>query len=261
MSSKGRAASGYKPDTKGFYATNAPTTRAVLPYLGIQPGMRILEPMCGKGAIAKVLREHFGDKIRIEGIEIDKKRAKVASKARVMTRPSEFTSGGGLSLPVFDVVHETDLLQVNPAEMGYFDQNITNPFFAIWVPCADMCFQLAPVTTLLLPLGAKSSAERAAWWDKHPAFEYTLRSRPSFAQSVKCINYNAKQGIDRCSYQEVIELDAKPKRECPLCSARTTITRSDSTDYGWFRWAPDITEGRWKGIDTPRDEPAKKEPT
>jgi len=71
MSAKGRAAEGYVPDPKGFFATQPQVTRAILPYLGIEPNMKILEPSCGKGAIAKVLRQEYGMDIIIIGVEID----------------------------------------------------------------------------------------------------------------------------------------------------------------------------------------------
>lgn len=263
MSAKGRAATGYKPDKNGFYATNPGTTRAVLPYLGIEPGMRILEPQCGKGAIAKVLREKFGGTIEIVGIEIDKKRAAFASRAVYQQIvPASAADGDTIELPVFDAVLHAD--QFEPRILsGYakFDQCITNPFFAVWQLCAETCFEWAPKTTLLLPLGAKASKKRGPWWDTRPAHERVLRSRPSFAQSVKCEHYNAQAKADRCTYQVIIEVDVKAKKVCPVCAkaglreSRTTITRSDSTDYAWYTWAPEITRGLWDGINTPEEGP------
>jgi SAM-dependent methyltransferase len=238
MSAKGRAASGYVPDPNGFFSTQPRVTRAILPHLGIRPGMRILEPSCGKGAIARVLREEYGKTIVIVGIEIDKRRAAQARKAKVG------------ELAVFDLVEATDLFKVKPEEFeAPFDIAITNPSFSIWLPVAEHCFQFAPTTTLLLPLNAISSKKRSDWWRAHPAHLRVLSKRPSFAISVKCILAKKKQ----CSYQELIALDAKPKKQCPLCGERTETTSSDASEYCWATWGPEITRGLWDPIDTPEE--------
>lgn len=243
MSSKGRAADGYKPDPQGFYQTQPQVTRAALSYLGIQSGMRILEPGCGTGAIGKVLRQTYGTAIEIVGIEIDKKRAK---KAREATADQHLT-------PVFNDVVHADFLKFTPVER--FDLAFTNPSFSIWLPVAERCFQVADRTTLLLPWNAAASKKRATWWNEHPAYLRLLSRRPSFAISVKCEAANGKRaqalGVKLCSYQVLIALDAKPKKMCPKCGLKTTTTSSDSNEYCWANWSPDITFNRWDPLETP----------
>lgn len=249
MSAKGRAAEGYVPDPNGFFQTQPQVTRAILPFLGIEPGMRILEPSCGKGAIAKVLREVYGSAVTIVGVEIDRKRALKARNAWALKDDKK--------LLAFDEVIYSDFFEVK-RDKGGFDLCLTNPSFEIWLPFADHCFNFAPRTTFLLPWNAASSKKRAAWWRQHPAHLRVLSKRPSFAISVKCIYSNARRahaaGANPCTFQELIALDEKPKKQCPICGERTETTSSDASEYCWASWAPDITRGLWDVIDTPDEE-------
>jgi len=244
MSAKGRSAEGYVPDPNGFFATQPQVTRAILPFLGIKPGMRILEPSCGKGAIGKVLREEYGKSIDIVGVEIDKRRATQARRAQAVL----------VSLAVFDDVIHGDFYDQSPAGLGApFDIVLTNPDFAIWLPFAEHCFRFGP-TTLLLPFNSMASKKRAPWWREHPAHMRVLSKRPSFAISVKCIastNEGRKQGLARCEYQQLVALDAKIPKCCPLCQERIITTSSDASEYCWATWGPEITRGLWDVIDTP----------
>ena len=255
MSAKGRAAEGYIPDPNGFFQTAPQVTRAILPYLGIKPGMRILEPSCGKGAIAKVLREEYGKSIYIVGVEIDRKRAAHARKARVdyKTKGAEFEESG----LVFDeVIHGDfyDQMPVSQKSEAAFDICVTNPDFAIWLPFAEYCFKFAPQVTLLLPFNSMASKKRAPWWREHPAHMRVLSKRPSFAISVKCIastNEGRKLGLARCEYQQLVALDAKIPKACPECDEKIITTSSDASEYCWATWGPEITRGLWDVIDTP----------
>jgi len=235
MSSKGRAASGYKPDPTGFFQTPEYSTRAVIPELGIKPGMRILESGCGKGAIARVLREEFGKDLHITGIEIDKRRARHAQKAKVD------------DLQVFDKVITADFLQlVPPADLEKFDLDLSNPWFEIFQKVAEQSFRFAKRTCLLLPVNTLASKKRFDWWEKYPAHLRILDKRPSFAKSVKC-----STGKNVCSYQELIAVDEAHQKVCPECGEPTETTSSDSNEYGFFEWGPSITEGKWSGLRTP----------
>jgi ubiquinone/menaquinone biosynthesis C-methylase UbiE len=245
MSSKGRAASGYVPDPTGFFATPEYSTRAVIPKLGIKPGMRILESGCGKGAIARVLREEFGKDLHITGVEIDKRRAKQAAKATVDGRL------------VFDAVITGDFLKLTPpSDFEKFDLDLSNPWFAIFQKVAEQSFRFCKRTCLLLPVGSLASKGRFDWWEQHPAHMRILDKRPSFAKSVKC-----STGKDNCTYQVLVATDEKHAKVCPVCERHgrgaqpTTVTSSDSNEYGFFEWGPEITEGKWSGLRTP---PLKK---
>lgn len=256
MSAKGRAADGYVPDKDGFFSTQPQVTRAILPFLGIMAGMRILEPSCGKGAIGKVLREHWGKHITIVGIEIDKERARQAKKLTVVVNDERHK--------VFDEVVHSDFYLVQPSRFHKdgqvsgepFDISITNPSFSIWLPFAEHSFKFARETTFLLPFNSLASKKRAEWWRKHPAHARVLSKRPSFAISVKCVYSNGKRaaaaGASLCTFQELIALDETPRKECPVCGERTETTTSDSSEYSWMSWGPGITRGLWDVIDTPQ---------
>lgn len=257
MSSKGRSAAGYVPDPTGFFETPEYSTRAVIPFLNIKPGMRLLESGCGKGAIARVLREEFGDSISITGIEIDKKRAAFARKAT-----AQYHSGSKSALPVFDEVVTSDFFKLAPPGAGgsqwkqLFDLDLSNPSFSIFQAVAEHSFQFCVRTCLLLPVNALASKGRFDWWEKYPAHLNILDKRPSFAKSVKC-----ELGKKECSFQELIPIDAKPKALCPVCAekgveSKTTMTSSDSNEYAFYEWRPSITKGGWSGCRTPA--PRKK---
>lgn len=254
MSSKGRSASGYTPDPSGFFATQPQTTRALLPYLGIAPGMRILEPSCGKGAIAKVLREAYGKSIEIVGVEIDKRRAAAARKLKASWVESSVHAEFEEEVDVFNDVIVGDFFAQVPRGAGApYDRVVTNPSFSIWLPFAEHCWKFGQHTTLLLPFNAAASKGRSQWWRDHPAHLRVLSKRPSFAISVKC-TMASKKNKAVCSFQELVALDAKPKKTCPLCGEATETTRSDSSEYAWVTWAPDVTRGLWDTIDTPEAE-------
>ncbi len=249
MSSKGRAAAGYKPDPNGFFSTQPQVTRAITPYLDIQNGMRILEPSCGNGAIGKVLRAQYGNTITVVGVEIDKKRATQARKAQVHSPVTDCT------LPVFDEVIHSDFYKLRPEDHGPFNRILTNPSFSIWLAFAEHCFKFGVDTTLLLPFNALASKMRMSWWKEHPAHARILSKRPSFAISVKCIASTPTGrdlGLTNCTFQELIALDAKPKKECPKCGEKTITTTSDSSEYMWATWSPMVTRGLWDVIETPK---------
>jgi hypothetical protein len=251
MSSKGRAAADYKADPHGFFETQATVTRAGMTTWGIQPGMRILQPGCGAGAIAKVLRREHGGDIEIVGVEIDKKRAKKAEGATVTRK------GSVAAARVYDQVVHADFFDYE-ADRD-FDLAIENPSFAIWLPVAERCFKLAKRTSLLIPWNSAASMERAPWWQDHPAYMRVLSKRPSFAISVKCVYTSpakaSEDSVDHCSFQELIALSAKPKSKCPKCGGATKTTRSDSNEYCWAMWAPEITRNLWDPLPTPLPHP------
>lgn len=257
MSSKGRGASDYKADPHGFFETQPQVTRAGMTFWGIQPGWRILQPGCGTGAIAKVLRREYGSSITIVGVEIDKARAKKAAKATV------FKQDWSEKLHVYDDVVHKDYFEYPGLASGKFDFAIENPDFSIWLPVAERCFEHAERTSLLIPWNSASSKGRAVWWPKHPAHLRVLSKRPSFAISVKCVNSNGKAadaaGVKLCTYQELIPLSGTPKRECPICGEGTYTTRSDSNEYCWATWATDITHNRWDPLETPAPHPDDQE--
>lgn len=265
MSSRGRSAEGYKSDPKGFFETQPTVTRAGMTLWNIEPGMTILEPGCGNGAIARVLRRQYGRDIKIVGIEIDKARAKKALSAKI-TIPASCQNAAWHGVPslVFDDVIHEDCFRVNAPELAArgltkIDRIITNPSFSIWKEVAEHSFTLCDFTSLLIPWNTCASIDRVDWWLQHPARCRVISPRPSFAASVKCVYTNAKAasaaGVSPCTFQEMIALSAKPKRECPICGEKTTVVRSDSNEYSWTTWAPGILSNSWDPILQPDPHP------
>lgn len=267
MSSKGRAAAGHVVDPKGFFETQSTVTRAGMTLWGIEPGMTILEPGCGNGAIAKVLRRAYGMNIFIVGVEIDKGRAKQAMKAKVKISPEvavDMKTGAAGPCVAFDEVIHADCFEIDSAALAdrgwkKIDRILTNPSFAIWKEVAEHSFKICPFTSLLIPWNTCASIDRVEWWAKHPARARVLSPRPSFAASVKCINTNAKNalvaGVTPCSFQEMIPLSVKPRKGCPVCGEKTTVVRSDSSEYTWTTWAPEFTSNTWDPILQPPPRP------
>lgn len=110
------------------------------------------------------------------------------------------------------------------------DVIITNPPFEIAFEIAQKALTEAPVVALLLRLNWLASDDRAAWLHAHTPSVYVLPNRPSFCGSIRCSNRKL------CEWQELMPLAAVWPRACPLCSAKTTRTTSDATDYAWFVW-------------------------
>lgn len=255
MSSKNRSAAGYKPDPNGFFETQPQVTRAILPFLGIKSGMRILQPGCGNGAIAKVLRREYGPSITIVGVEIDAPRAKKARAAKVIHQAT--ASGSKEKIPVFDLVVTSDFFIYEAQER--FDLAIENPSFGIWLKVTEKCFEISDATCMLIPWNSAASKGRVDWWLKHPGYSRVLSPRPSFAKSVKCIYTNArrakKDGHEVCDYQQLIALSEEARPDCPLCAADTTTISSDSNEYCWSHWSPDVTHNRWDPLPVPELHP------
>lgn len=256
MSSKGRAATGHKVDPQGFYQTQPQVTRAIVPYLEskafvqrtLRDGhkLRVIEPGCGNGAIGKVLRRVWADRLELVGCEINESRARQADKALVII--------DGKKVKVFDRVIVGSFF-----DQGFvakqFHLSLTNPSFAIWLEVARRSLEIATATTLLLPWNSHASKVRADFWKEHPAYSQLLSKRPSFVRSVKCEATNGKRarelGAELCDYQQLLPLDKKPKKICPLCGLRTTVVSSDSNEYAWVNWSEDITHNRWDPLPTP----------
>jgi len=267
VSSKGRSAEGYEADPNGFFETQSTVTRAGMTLWGIEPGMTILEPGCGNGAIAKVLRRAYGMEIYIVGIEIDKKRAKQAERAKVMISAEVATSlkngKAGPCVAFDEVIHGSyfDVTRESLAERGWkkIDKIITNPSFAIWLKVAEHSFTLSDYTSLLIPWNSCASMQRADWWAQHPARARVLSRRPSFAVSVKCVrtsaDYAEAKDVTRCKYQVLIGLSVKVPEICPTCGDGIKTTRSDSNEYQWATWSPEYTANTWDPLKTPPPHP------
>lgn len=192
-----------------FYETPAWATRAILRELGASPST-VLEPTAGRGAIMRVVREHW-PRARITGFEIDDERAAATD----------------------DIVHG-DFLELARECSLRWDVAITNPPFALAMPVLEGCRRVARETVLLLRLNFLGSLERADFWRSVPADVNILPRRPNFAASLKCKG----EEKPKCGWRETLPIDEARPRSCPVCGGAVSVTTSDSCEYAWFHFHP-----------------------
>jgi hypothetical protein len=137
-----------------YYATPSWCTRAILRYL--PKFRRALDPCAGDGAILAEVRATYGARVEVEGIEIDKARAKAAG-ARC-----------------------ADALKVDWPNV---DLVIMNPPFKLAMEFVEASLrQVVPGGTVavLLRLAWLASQKRAAFLRANTPSVYVLPRRPSF---------------------------------------------------------------------------------
>lgn len=155
-----------------FYETPAWCVRAILPALGPLPGLRILEPSAGRGAIVRELLRAGAN--RVQAIDINRENRDALRSAGyengergcILSTWNDFLASGGDSY---------DLIVMNP------------PFSAAQEHVEHAISLLAPGGTVcaLLRLAFVASAKRAPFRKAHPFDLYPLASRPSFTPDGK----------------------------------------------------------------------------
>lgn len=147
-----------------FYETPAWCVRAILPHLPRLPGLRILEPSAGRGAIVTALLDAGAERSRVVAVEKDKDRALLGPVP---------TMAGDFLLAATAVKY--DLVVMNP------------PFSAAQEHVTHAISMLAPggQVAALLRLAFCTSAKRAPFRKAHPFDLYPLASRPSFTPDGK----------------------------------------------------------------------------
>lgn len=98
-----------KPQDFGYFPTPPELARQVVRMAGIQPGMRVLEPSAGRGALATLAAEEAGGKQQVDCFEVLPANAQALRKAG------------------FERVFEEDFLGVEPQPV--FDICVMNPPF------------------------------------------------------------------------------------------------------------------------------------
>ncbi len=145
-----------------FYETPAWAIHAVVPILPVQPGMHILDPGCGTGAILRELGAAYPE-CGVTGLEKDRAR--------------------------FEAVEaSTDL----PVQLGDFFQHqekydliVSNPPYSHALEFVQHALMLAPVVCMLLRLPWLAGQARAEWHRENPAHVAVLPRRPSFTGDGK----------------------------------------------------------------------------
>ena len=175
MSSTTGANKAANPDD--FYETPAWCVRAILPTLGPLPGLRILEPSAGRGAIVRELLRAGADNARLMRVERDEGRAETLLHG---------------AAPGASEVLCADFLTVRSANLGHLggcvDLVVMNPPFNAAQEHVEHAIGLLPrggAVCALLRLAFVASAKRAPFRKAHPFDLYPLASRPSFTPDGK----------------------------------------------------------------------------
>ena len=147
-----------------FYVTPARTLEVLLDRVPVPPGA-ILDPCAGDGALLRVLRTAYPDRL-LEAVEIREE------ERRALVR-------------IADLVTIADVLTWEPSRA--YGTIITNPPFSLAQPMIERIETFAarmatpPMIVLLLRLGFLASQKRRDWWQSRlPSALYVLSERPSF---------------------------------------------------------------------------------
>jgi hypothetical protein len=222
MSAAGRGGPRIASDN---YPTPAWATRRILEALF---GMRspyeiprtVLEPCCGAGAIASVVRKQWSESPAMLSCDV---------------RDDCLETDGG----VFWIRDATQPIDVPEWAFPRFDLLITNPPFAV----AHEIIQAQRDTARLMVMLLRSSfiaGERAEAYRNDMPDEYRLPERPEFIRSVRCKRRLADgRRIDGCGWAEKIPMAEPCFAACPSCgSTELQSSTTDSTPYSWFAWTP-----------------------
>lgn len=184
----------------------------------------ILEPMAGRGALVRLLRQVW-PAARIVANELNDERANELeeSGADVVLRGNMFRQGFRR--------------EVLAAAKRAPDLVFTNPAFSLAQECARDLMVWCPRVDLLQRLGWLGSQDRLPFWVKQRYDLGILAQRPSFAASLTCARYDGhgKTKVKRpCGWALVQYLDAPRAETCPGCGAGVNVSTSDSADYAWY---------------------------
>lgn len=213
-----------------FYATPEWCTRAVLPELA--PFHTMIEPGCGNGAIARVVKQFHPD-ARIFGVDVNEDRLSQA-------RPYLVTGWS----------RHGSFLDWYPWSER-FDIAIGNPPYDLAMDFIRHALTMTNRVCFLLRVNFLASKERASFHRTHPSHLHILPKRPSFARSVKC-EKNSRKGGSKCDFQVLLSLEEEWPRLCPKCASKTVASTSDATEYAWFEWGPHIKTGGWSILEEPK---------
>lgn len=184
----------------------------------------ICEPMAGRGALVRVMREVWPH-------------AHIIANELNAERASKLAEAGA------DEVHVGDLFRQGWIEkLPPIDLTLTNPAFLFSEQCARRMIPVSHHAVFLQRLGWLGSVERLPFWQSQRYDFGILARRPHFAASLKCGNREGegKTRVARpCGRAVVQYLDDPRPKTCPGCrelgrEAPVDVSTSDSADYCWY---------------------------
>ena len=208
----------------------------LVPYMPEAPV--IFEPMAGRGALVRVLREVW-PKAYIIANELNAGRAE------------QLRDAGADFVMVGDLFRQT-LWQEMPHKAGPPVLAFTNPAFKFATQCVTSLYPRIPHVKILQRTNFLHSKKRLGFWQQNKANIDLLPERPSFAASLACEEHvtttpqgngytpaktaeGKKQRWKRpgCDWAVIQYLDAPRAKTCPNCGNPTRCSTSDSCEYMW----------------------------
>lgn len=225
-----------------FYRTPAWATRAILRELSSprgpfhdRPPVRVLDPGCGDGAIAQVVKEHWPE-CMVVGVDIDEERLRAAR-------------------PYLHGYEVGDFLDFTWGDVR-FDLSLGNPPFSLAQPFIVRAASMANIVVKLLRQNFCASMERVPFHRAHPSDLHVLPRRPQFAKVVHCVGKGRKPK-DGCGWHVMIRVEDTAPKRCPSCDGKRASNSSDSTEYAWFAFGAG-RGGHWSILDVD-DEPGDRQ--
>lgn len=185
----------------------------------------ICEPMAGRGALVKVMREVWPH-------------AHIIANELNAERASKLAGAGADEVYVGDMFRQGWVEKLPP-----IDLTLTNPAFLFSDECAKRMIPRSHHAVFLQRLGWLATVERLPFWQSQRYDFGVLSRRPHFAASLKCGNREGKgkTSVARpCGWAVVQYLDDPRPKTCPGCrehhgrEAPVDVSTSDSADYCWY---------------------------
>jgi len=212
-------------EEQDFYETRRQDSIEMVELLAERLTPRVIcEPMAGRGALVKVMREVWPN-AHIIANELNVERAALLAEAGA------------------DEVHVGDMFRQGWLErLPRIDLTLTNPAFLFSEQCAKRMIPVSHHSVFLQRLGWLATVDRLPFW-KAQRYDFgILARRPHFAASLKCGNREGtgKQRVPRpCGWAVIQYLDDPRPKTCPGCrdlgrEAPVDVSTSDSADYCWY---------------------------
>lgn len=210
----------------------------LVPYLPTNPV--IFEPMAGRGALVKVLREVWPQ-------------AYIIANELNAGRAEQLRDAGADWVMVGDLFRQglwLEMPDVGPPQLAF-----TNPAFKFATQCVTTLFPRVPHVKILQRTNFLHSKKRLGFWQQNKANIDLLPERPSFAASLACDDHviTVKEGAipdgfspikvsegkkpkakrAGCDWAVIQYLDAPRAKTCPNCGNPVRVSTSDSCEYMW----------------------------
>jgi hypothetical protein len=151
-----------------MYPTPTWVTLEAMPFLPPLPGLDILEPGAGTGAIVDVLRRHGAQRERLRAVELD---------------PVRFWRLRQQHRDLGDKLIQTDYLRYAASTYDKYDLIITNPPYSVAHPYIRASLRLLKprgTVAMLLRVNFMGGQKRATWHRENRSDIKVLSRRPSF---------------------------------------------------------------------------------